>query len=187
MNSANESSESETRSRAVGGPLAVASVTLGLITWPIAFNLGAYGEVFYEDVFRFVVASSILLVIVGFSPPYSAPTIWFVRAALASPLLWVVVSGYVVGSTSEAMNRPGFVLWLIAVAVVSVPITLRLLVDLFAPDVSHSGSRLLTGSIVLLVIVVGIAGITAGWQNPRFMTCADFTVAGASEPANCAH
>jgi len=42
----------------LGGALAVTCITLGLITWPLAFNLGAYGEVLYEDIFRVVVASS---------------------------------------------------------------------------------------------------------------------------------
>jgi hypothetical protein len=189
MDEANGSAEayaSQTGRRPVGGPLAVAAVTLGLVTWPIAFNLGAYGEIFYDDIFRVVVASSILFVIVAVNPPYSAPAIWIVRAALALPLLWVLVSGYVVGSTSEAMTRPVFVAWLVLVAVVSVPITLRLLVDLFTPDVSRTGSRRLTVSIVLLVAAVAAIGFTAGWQNPRFMTCADFAVAGSSEPENCA-
>ena len=185
MNGSDETSETQTSQRPFGGPLAVASVTLGLITWPIAFNLGAYGEVFYDDIFRVVVASSILFLIVVFSPPYSAPALWVVLAALASPLLWVLVSGYVVGSTSDAMTRPGFVVWLVLVAVVSVPITLRLLVDLFTPDVSRSGSRRLTTAIVFLVAVVAVVGFTAGWQNQRFMTCADFAVAGSSEPEDC--
>lgn len=183
-----ESGERETALRdrpSVGGPLAVASVTLGFVTWPIAFNLGAYGEIFYDDVFRFMVASSILFVIVALNPPYPAPAIWVVRAALVLPVVWVVAAGYLVGSTSEAMTRPVFVVSLVLVGILSVPVTLRLLVDLFTPDVSRSGSRRLTVAIVLLVATVAIVGFTAGWQNPRFMTCADFAVAGSSEPDNC--
>ena len=47
----------------VSGPLALAAVTLGLLAWSIAFNLGAYGEIFYDNVFQLVVASSILFAI----------------------------------------------------------------------------------------------------------------------------
>jgi hypothetical protein len=39
---------------------------------------------------------------------------------------------------------------------------------------------------VALVAGVGIIGFVVGWQHPRFMTCADFAVAGASEPEGCA-
>lgn len=167
------------------GRLAVASVTLGLVIWPIAFNLGAYGQIFYTDVFRLVVASSILLAIVAVNPPYATPWIWFVRVALASPLVWLLVAGYVVGSTTEAMRRGLFVAWLVLTVVVSVPLSLRLLIDLFTPQVARTGSPRTTAAIVALVAAVGVIGFVAGRENPRFMTCADFAVAGSSEPQNC--
>jgi hypothetical protein len=78
------------RSVRVGGPVAVAAVTLGLITWPVAFNLGAYGEVLYDDVFRVLVASSILAVITLAKPAYPAPWNRLVVAALATPLIWFI-------------------------------------------------------------------------------------------------
>ena len=170
----------------VGGPLAVASVTLGLLTWPIAFNLGAYGEIFYDDVFRVVVASSILFVVTVINRPYPSPLIWLVAAALLAPLLWILTSAFVVGSTSEALDRPFFVSWLVLILFVSVPLTLRLLVDMFTPELSRAGSRQMLLGIVALVAAVGLTGFVVGSENPRFMTCADFAVAGASEPENCA-
>lgn len=169
----------------IGGPLAVAAMTLGLLTFPIAFNLGAYGVVFYDDVFRVVVASTILLVITFFDEPYGSPWIWPVRIALASPLVWLLAAGFVVGSTGEAVDRPGFAIWLVLVGVVSVPVTLRLLADLFMPDLSRQGSRRVLIGIVGLVVVVGLIGFIAGRQHPRFMTCDDFAVAGSSEPDGC--
>ena len=36
----------------------------------------------------------------------------------------------------------------------------------------------------LIVVVAGI-GFASGRHNDRFMTCADFSVAGSSEPENC--
>lgn len=170
----------------VGGPLAVASLTLGLLTWPIAFNLGAYGEIFYDDVFRVVVASSILFVITVINRPYPPPLIWLVAAALLAPLLWLLTSALVVGSTSEALDRPVFVTWLVLILVVSVPLTLRLLADMFTPEISRAGSRRMTLAVIGLVAVVGLTGFVVGRENARFMTCADFAVAGSSEPSNCA-
>jgi len=172
--------------RRITGPLAVTSVTLGLITWPLAFNLGAYGEVFYDDVFRIVVASSVLFVITFVTPPYRSPWIWVVRAALISPLAWLLTAAFVAGSTSEALDRPAFVAWLIAIFVVSVPISLRLLIDLFTPEVSELPDRRPALALAALVVVVGIIGFSAGRNNDRFLTCYDFAVAGSSEPENCA-
>lgn len=169
----------------LGGPLAVTCVTLGLIAWPLAFNLGAYGQVFYDDVFRVVVASSILCVIATVTQPYPSPWIWLVRLALASPIAWMITAGFVVGSTSEALERPAFLIWLVLILLVSVPISLRLLLDLFTPEVSQMTDRRLGAGVVVLIIVVAAVGFASGRHNDRFMTCSDFSIAGSSEPANC--
>jgi len=173
------------RARA-GGPLALTAVTLGLITWPIAFNLGAYGEVFYTDVFRVVVASTILFVITCVTPVYPPPWIWLVRAALIAPMLWLLTAAWVEGSTSAALDRPLFVVWILMILLVSVPITLRLLIDMFMPELTMATSRRLLWSIVALAVVVSAIGFVVGRENDRFLTCADFSVAGSAEPDNCA-
>lgn len=178
--------DSRTRTVRMGGPLAVVLMTLGLLTWPIAFNVGAYREVFYDDIFRVLVASTILLVINLVQPAYSPPWNWLLSAALAGPLLWFGTAAIFVGSTSEALERPGFIIGLVLIAVVSLPLTLRLLVDLFTPELTQAGSRRVTLGIVSLVAVVGLAAFAFGRENHRFMTCEDFIVAGASEPTNCA-
>jgi hypothetical protein len=111
---------------------------------------------------------------------------WLIWAALAAPLLWFLTAAFVVGSTSDALERPGFVVWLVLIAVVSVPLTLRLLVDLFtpswrAPATGEGPERSSPSSPP--------SGSSDSWSagsTPRFMTCADFAVAGASEPEGCA-
>jgi hypothetical protein len=178
--------ESATERRTIGAPLALAAVTLGLLAWPIAFNLGAYGEIFYDNIFQVVVASSILFVITIVNGGYDAPWNWLMRIALAAPLFWLLAAAYVTGSTSAALDRPLFVVALVLILLVSVPLTLRLLVDMSMPELTKAGSRRVTASIVALVAVVGAIGFAVGRENPRFLTCTDFSVAGASEPENCA-
>lgn len=169
----------------VGGPLAVTAVTLGLIVWPIAFNLGAYGEVFYGDVFNLVVAATILFVITFVRPAYPAPWIWLVRAALIAPMLWLLAAAWAEGSTSAALDRPLFVVWIVAIVFVSVPVTLRLLVDMFMPALTGAPSRRVLWAIVALAAIVGAIGFGVGRGNSRFLTCADFAIAGSAEPENC--
>ena len=166
--------------------MALTAVTLGLIIWPLAFNFGAYGEVLYGDVFSIVVASTILFVITLVNPVYPSPWIWVVRVALVAPMGWLLTAAWVEGSTSAALDRPGFVVWMVLIIVVSVPVTLRLLVDMFMPELTGAASRKVLWSIVALVVIVGAIGFVVGRENPRFMTCADFAIAGSAEPENCA-
>lgn len=173
------------RRHRVGGPLALTAVTLGLLTWPIAFNLGAYGEIFYDDIFRVVVASSILFVITIANSAYPSPWNWVVPITLAAPLVWFLTAAWVEGSTSSALDRPVFVVWIVLILLVSVPVTLRLLIDLFLPELSGAGSRRILATVVLLVVIVGVVGFVVGRENDRFMTCSDFSVAGSAEPDNC--
>ena len=177
---------SEPSMRRIGGPLAIAGMTLGMLTWPIAFNLGAYGEVLYEDIFQIVVASSILLVVTLVRPAYRRPWSWLVSLALAAPLAWFAAAAMIAGSTSEAMEEPVFVLALVIIAVISVPLTLQLLIGLFTPELTQTRSRRLTFSVVAIVVAVGLVGFTFGRNNDRFMRCLDFAIAGAAEPENCA-
>ena len=172
--------------RRVGGPMALTAVTLALISWPIAFNLGAYGEVFYDDVFSVIVAASVLFVISLVNPLYPSPWIWLVRLALISPMLWLVAAAWLEGSTSAALDRPVFVVWIVVILVGSVPLTLRLLVDLFMPELTAAASRKILLSIAGLVALVATTGFVVGRENDRFLTCADFAIAGSAEPDNCA-
>lgn len=165
--------------------MALTAVTLGLIVWPLAFNFGAYGEVLYGDVFKMVVAATILFVITLVNPVYPSPWIWVVRVALAAPLAWMVTAAWVEGSTTAALDRPAFVVWMVLIVFVSVPITVRLLVDMFMPELTSAAGRKVLWSVVALVGIVGAIGFVVGHENPRFMTCADFAIAGSAEPENC--
>ena len=158
--------ESARERPAVGGPLALAAVTLGLLAWPIAFNLGAYGEIFYDNIFQVVVASSILFVITTVNGSYDTPWNWLIRIALAAPLGWLLAAAYLVGSTSEALDRPAFAVALILILLVSVPLTLRLLIDMSMPELTESRSRRVTASVVALVIFVGAIGFVVGRGTP---------------------
>lgn len=170
----------------ITGPLALAAMTLGLVTWPIGFNLGAYGVVMYDDVFSVVVASTILFAITAINRSHRPPWNWMVLTALAGPLAWLLSASVLVGSTTEAMDRPAFIVALVVVGATSVPITLKLLVDMFTPELAHAESRRLALSIVGLVALIGVIGFTVGRNNDRYMVCQDFAIAGAYEPDNCA-
>lgn len=167
------------------GPVAVTALALGLITWPVAFNLGAYGTVFYDDVFALVVSSSILVVLTAVYRPFGRIGNWVTAVALSAPLAWFVAAVLVNGSTTGALDRPIFAWAAILIVVVSVPLTLRLLFELFYPEFTSPGQRRGRLGIMLLVAAVALVGFVSGRNNDRLMICSDFEVAGAHAPANC--
>ena len=174
------------RSPRVGGTLAVAAIIVGLVAWRLAFNAGAYGVVFYDDVFSVVVASSILAVTTAINRPFHRPWNLVTSATLAGPLVWLGAAVVVEGSTGAAIERPVFAVALAIVVVVSIPLTLRLLIGLFHPELTSATTRGLTLVVVGVVAVVALAGFLVGRSNDRFMTCSDFEIAGSARPENCA-
>jgi hypothetical protein len=167
------------------GPAAVATLTMALATWPIAFNLGAYGAVFYNDIFRFVVTATVGLAIALVTSPYEGHKRWVTRAALASPAAWLAVSVLLFDSTAAAASDPVFGVVGLAVALVSIPTVLKLLIDLFVADLTSLEDTRMLMFAIALVALVAVAGFAVGANNDAFLTCDDFKVAGADQPSNC--
>jgi len=168
------------------GPFAIAVVTISLVAYPIAFNLGAYGLVFYEDVFQFVVAATAGLGVSILASPYTGRRRWLVNAALGAPALWLLVATIFTDSVSDAVTNPILGPAGLVVAVVSIPTVLRMLIDMFVPGFrSYTDNRLLFGGLAV-VVVIAAAGLYMGAANDRFLTCEDFKIAGSDQPKNCA-
>jgi len=167
------------------GALSLAAVTLSLITFPLAFNLGAYDVVFYQDVMKLVIAASTLLGLTFLGPNSHSRTTWMTRAALASLPAWFLAAAVVHGSTGEALDHAVFKVWLLVSTITSVPLTLKLLVQMFTPEVGQLRNRRLAALLALVVVVSGV-GFVFGREHPRFLTCNDFSVAGSAEPEGCA-
>lgn len=183
------SAESPSRTEAADrpyGPAAVALVTIALTTWPIAFNLGAYDAVFYQDVFQVVVVSTVGFILTIVKPPYRGRTLWFTRIALASPFVWMAVAVVLYDSLGTAVSNPVYGLLGLIVAVVSIPTVLRLLIDMFARDLTtvRDPRRLAAG--VAVIVLIAVVGFAVGRNNDAFLTCEDFKIAGSDQPTNCA-
>jgi hypothetical protein len=167
------------------GPFAVAIVTMSLVIWPIAFNLGAYGVVFYEDIFLFLVVATAGLAVSLLSAHMTGGQRWYVNLALAAPLIWFVLAAVFTDSTADAATNPILGTLALAIAVVSIPTVLWLMTELFAPGFRrYENRRLLIGGLVVLLAMAG-GGYIVGANNDFFLTCDDFKVAGSDTPQNC--
>lgn len=167
------------------GPFGIAVVTISLVTWPIAFNLGAYGVVFYQDVFAFLVAATAGLAVSFLTPPYAGTRMWVTRVLLAGPALWSVLAVVFYSSIAEAGSSAWFGVFGLIVAATSVPTVLLMLKDLFAPGLNsiESGPRI--GAAILTIALIALAGFLVGRNNDVFLLCNDFKVAGSDIPDNC--
>lgn len=167
------------------GPFAIAVVTISLVVFPITFNLGAFGQVFYDDVFRFVVAATAGLGVSILATPYTGRQRWATNAALGAPALWLLVAATTTSSVGDAATNPVLGTLALVVAVVSVPTVLRMLIDMFVPGFrSYTDKRLLFGGLAVVVLIAA-SGYFIGANNDRFLTCDDFKVAGSDQPENC--
>ncbi len=168
------------------GPFAIAVVTISLVVFPITFNLGAYRQVFYEDVFRFVVAATAGLGVSLLATPYTGWRRWFTNAALGAPALWLLLATVFTDSIADATTNPVLGPAAVVVGAVSIPTVLRMLIDMFVPGFrSYTDKKLLVGGLSV-VVVIGAAGWFIGANNDRFLTCDDFKIAGSDLPDNCA-
>jgi hypothetical protein len=112
----------------------IAAIALGLLTWRVAFNLGAYGTVFYEDIDGVIVASTIALVASFLGPQKLRATAW--------PGLGPARRTYDLDdrgpnldwSLTAAESSPAFVALGIIVGVTSVPYILLLLARFAVPS-----------------------------------------------------
>lgn len=167
------------------GPFGIAVVTISIVIWPIAFNLGAYGVVFYEDIFLFVVVATAGLAVSLLASPKTGGQRWYVNVALVAPLVWFALAATFTDSTADAATNPILGPLALATAIVSLPAALRLMIEMFVPGFrSYESRRLLVGGLVVLIGMAG-AGYLVGANNDFFLTCADFKVAGSDEPENC--
>jgi len=79
-------------------------VTVALVVWPIAFNLGAFEHIFYEDVFRFVVAATVGLGVSTHTSPYRGSRRWVTNLALAAPAVWFALATVFTDSAANAIT-----------------------------------------------------------------------------------
>lgn len=167
------------------GPFAAAIVTISVVVWPIAFNLGAFRAVFYQDLFRFVVIATAGLAVSLLSSHKTGGQRWYVNLGLAGPLIWLTLAATFTDSTADAATNPILGSLALVIGVVSVPTVLKLMADMFVPGLhAYENKRLLFGGLAVLV-AMGATGYFVGVNNDFFLNCSDFKVAGSDLPENC--
>ena len=153
-----------------------ASVAFGL-----AFNLGAFNRIFFDQLLTVWVLATIVLVGSLFSklPPQN----WAGRTLLLLPTGWILAAWWA-GPTAED-NTGNLVFGVtIAITLIALPVIVWILVSVINPDFTHlpMSNRI---TIIVAVLFFVAAGYAMGARNDLFLNCDDFKVSGNDLPANC--
>jgi hypothetical protein len=152
--------------------------------WGVAFELGVWGEVFYNRLFNIWVISLAVFLAIWFLPSGQVSVKWGGKLAIAFPTIWLLLTflnGQVLQLNSVAWI--GFLIGLV-VSVLCLPYFTYVLVSLLQPETLSMEPRLIK-LMILIVFIVGVAGYVIGNNNKFFMTCHNFEIHGDFVPASC--
>ncbi|WP_404429708.1 hypothetical protein LG299_09835 [Microbacterium lacus] len=164
-------------------PVGVIMVGISAIAWWPAFTLGAWDEIFFDDVLGLWAASTaaFVFVLVERRPVGGRLARAFV---LLLPSVWLLLNFVVEDDTTD--------LWValldlaaIGAVLVGMPFTLWVLVRIVWPDFAGDTPRRTKWLIVLVVLGVTLGAFVLGINHEYFLTCQDFAISGNSEPPGC--
>ena len=171
-------SPTDARSRVTG----VIVVGMSVAVWWPAFTLGAWGDLFFDQMLTVWAAATGALIVVLIQPR-GKPRLW--RAlALSVPSVWLVL-WFVIEDESEDLATVIISALGIIIALLAVPTTIWVLARTiwpeFAEDISWPRRLVVIGAVLL----IAAASFLLGVNQASFLTCGDFTISGNSEPPGC--
>lgn len=166
----------------------LAAIVLAVAIWPIGFNLGAYGTVFFGILLQ-VWVMSLAALLAGLLVNKSRDNDVLTRTdvvLLALPSLWLLSNMLRMEYDSTAVRWLNDALML-ATAFFSIPHIIHIVMPIAMPQVTDVRGTRRTLHLAVLTVVIAAASFAIGYRNDLFMTCADFEVADNAEPTNCRH
>lgn len=164
-------------------PIGVVMVGMAVIVWWPAFTLGAWHEVFFDDILAVWAASTAGFVFVLVEHRRVGQKL--LRAfVLLVPSFWLLLN-FIVDDQSTDLAAGLLALMGIFVVLVGLPFTLWVLVQITWPDLGGETPRRAKVSIAFVVVAVVGGSFLLGVNQSRFLTCEDFAISGNSEPPGC--
>jgi hypothetical protein len=160
----------------------VAVVAAALLVWWPAFDLGAHGVIFFNQVLSLWAASTAIF-LVSLTAGRRTRVSWPRRLALLLPSLWLLLAFVLPEGGPKPWSRALFYL-AIVLTLAGIPFLAALLlrVTIAGYEQIPSRHRLVAAG---LVAIVAIASFVLGQFNNRFLSCNDFTVSGNDTPPGC--
>ena len=165
--------------------LVVAAVALAYPVGQTGFELGAYGELFFDNKLAAWITVTATLMVLCVLPKQYLPVprshLWF----LAVPSLWLLARFAIGVSSPGALVHPV----LFAVGAVSfalcVPYAIYLIARIANPNLADLRGTRLRLWLVAIAIIFFTAGYGIGKRNDLFLTCQELRISGAELPEYC--
>ncbi|MEJ1154109.1 MULTISPECIES: hypothetical protein [Microbacterium] len=164
-------------------PIGVVMVAMSVAVWWPSFTLGAYGEIFFDQLMAIWAAATaaFVFVLVERRPVGGR----LVRAfLLLLPSLWLLLM-----FTLNDEEQDFFViivdLGAILAVLIGLPFTLWVLVRIVWPDFAHNTRGADRWLITVVVLGIAMASFMLGLAQDRFLTCEDFVISGNTAPTDC--
>lgn len=164
-------------------PAGVIMVGMAVVVWWPAFTLGAWGEIFFDDILALWAASTAAFVFVLVE--HRPVGVRLARAfVLLLPSLWLVLN-FVVDDQTEDLGVVLLDLSAFAAILVGIPFTLWVLARIVWPDFSEETPRRMKWIITGVVAAVVAVSFLLGLNQSKFLSCEDFAISGNSQPPGC--
>ncbi|WP_232331570.1 hypothetical protein [Agromyces laixinhei] len=162
----------------------VIMIAMAIAVWWPAFTLGAWGELFFDQILTVWAASTAAFFFIVFDRRPQRRRV--VKAiALLLPSVWLVLE-FIAANTDDPLTLLGDAVGFIAVFF-AIPFTIWILVRVMWPEFGNDIPVVGRWMIVVSIAVITTASFLLGVNHPHFLTCEDFAVSGNSEPAGCTH
>ena len=161
------------------------TVALSVSVWHDAFNLGAFGVIFFDKILLiWATATSVLLGLI-FLPFNHAPVRWRNLVMMAIPTIWVAAAFF--HNARPTGDKFDLLFWGLGamVTLICLPYTIYVVVSIISPEFLQLEGLKIKLALMLVVLTIGLIGYWAGRNNFLFLTCEDFKISGQELPNNC--
>lgn len=163
----------------------LAAVAVSLTMWNLSFNLGAFGTIFFENIFAAWITASATFLGCLLLPPSQSPVDHRGLTIMAIPTVGFIFTFIENNTANSFLDLLG-----IAISIVSyvfcLPYTIFIIFSITQADIVKL-SRKMTIKLISIAAIIGFLGYFIGSHNYLFLSCDDFTVSGNDIPANCRH
>lgn len=164
-------------------PVGVVMIGISVAAWWPAFTLGAWGELFFDQILTLWAASTaaFVFVLVERRPVGTR----LVRAfLLLLPSVWILLN-FIINDDTQDLATAIVDLVAIVAVLIGLLFTVFVLVRIMWPDLRGELPRRTRWLVVIVVAAITVVSFLLGVNNSKFMTCQDFEISGNSRPPTC--